>query len=215
MSDHQLDKLLGIFQQIDRDPILEYLLKKGDQWTEISKTVMLNSSTETKDMQIRRLINKQQNFFNEDDPNDRTLVEIFRNNQETLGEEFFQKHVSRGQKAEILMSMLDPAQRGQVIETLRLEDVSPFWGVLSKERRMDCWANFSDELKFNFMVTEKYMSEDQKRRLWDNIGKEKRLEMWRLCKEAHCYEKNWGETANEEFMTIARKIQQLQQLLFG
>ena len=50
MSDHQLDKLLSIFQGIDRDPILEYLLKKGDQWTEISKTVMLNSSEETKDM---------------------------------------------------------------------------------------------------------------------------------------------------------------------
>ena len=43
---------------------------------------------------------------------------------------------------------------------------------------MDIWDNMADYLKFNFMITEKYLSEDQKKRLWDNIGKERRLTMW-------------------------------------
>lgn len=58
------------------------------------------------------------------------------------------------------MAMLEPAQRGKVIECLRVDDVSPFWSILSKERRMDCWANLSDELKFNFMVTDRYIIDD-------------------------------------------------------
>ena len=39
--------------------------------------------------------------------------------------------------------------------------------------------------------------------------------MWRLTKEPHCYDKDWGETRNDEFRTRAQKIQELQQLLFG
>ena len=58
MTDNQMDKLLEEFQKTNKMELLQYLLTKAGQWTEISDTVTKNASEESKDYQIRRLMNK-------------------------------------------------------------------------------------------------------------------------------------------------------------
>ena len=50
--------------------LLKYLLTKAGQWTEISETVTKNATEESKDYQIRRLMNKQSNNFDPTNEND-------------------------------------------------------------------------------------------------------------------------------------------------
>ena len=44
---------------------------------------------------------------------------------------------------------------------------------------MEIFAAFEPAQKMKFMVTDDYLTADLKIRLWDNIGKESRLKMWR------------------------------------
>ena len=44
---------------------------------------------------------------------------------------------------------------------------------------MEIFAAFEPAQKMKFMVTDDYLTADLKIRLWDNIGKESHLQMWR------------------------------------
>ena len=80
------------------------------------------------------------------------------------------------------MNICDEEQRPKVIECLRPKDVKEFWPLLSKERRMEIFAKFTAPEKMKFIVSTEILHADLKIRLWDNIGKENRLEIWRSCK---------------------------------
>ena len=60
--------------------LLKYLLTKAGQWTQISETVTKNATEESKDYQIRRLMNKQSNNFDPTNENDKMLVNLLRDN---------------------------------------------------------------------------------------------------------------------------------------
>ena len=44
---------------------------------------------------------------------------------------------------------------------------------------MEIFAALQPTQKMKFMVSDDYLTADLKIRLWDNIGKESRLQMWR------------------------------------
>ena len=87
LNDQQMDKLLLDIQKTDQMKVLEYLLRKNDQWTEISEIVVKSSSHDTRDRQIRRLINKQKNSFSEFSETDNMVLELFKKNQDALLED--------------------------------------------------------------------------------------------------------------------------------
>ena len=180
-TDQQMDKLIMDLQKTDKMTVLEYLLRKGNQWTEISSQLISNSDEETKDRQIRRLMNKQKNSFSAEDESDKMILDLLKKHQAECLDNLL-TDMNSSQKAEILMQMLEQKQRGQLIELLDPRDVREFWGILSKERRMNCWDNFDDTLKFKTLIEDVYLNLDQKHRLWDNIGKDRRLAMWKLSK---------------------------------
>ena len=80
---------------------------------------------------------------------------------------------------ELLMQICTPEQRPKIIDCLHTGDVQKFWPLLEKERRMEIFAAFEPAQKMKFMVCDDYLTADLKIRLWDNIGKESRLQMWR------------------------------------
>jgi len=55
------------FQTDYRDKILKYLLKKANQWTDLSKPMLENASDDLKRVQVRRLINSLNNSFSLDE----------------------------------------------------------------------------------------------------------------------------------------------------
>ena len=69
-----MDKLLLDLTKFDQMNVLEYLLKKNEQWTDISEIVVKNSTSEMRDRQIRRLINKQKNSFSSNSDTDRQIL---------------------------------------------------------------------------------------------------------------------------------------------
>lgn len=74
LNDGQMDRLLSLLQSIEKDETLIYLLKKNNQWTNLSQVLISNSNNDTKDSQIRRLLTLQDNSFKPDNENDATLV---------------------------------------------------------------------------------------------------------------------------------------------
>ena len=82
-----MDKLLLDLTKFDQMNVLEYLLKKNEQWTDISEIVVKNSTSEMRDRQIRRLINKQKNSFSSNSDTDRQILMLFQENQEHILED--------------------------------------------------------------------------------------------------------------------------------
>ena len=64
---------------------------------------------------------------------------------------------------------------------LKREEVCAFWMLLNKEMRVKCFKSFDAKFKLEFFISD-YLDDDMKHRLWDNIGKEARLQMWKLTK---------------------------------
>ena len=75
-----MDKLILDLSNYDQKKVLQYLLMKNNQWTGISDIVLQNSSEQTRDRQIRRLINKQKNKAKKD-TTDSMLIDIFKEHQ--------------------------------------------------------------------------------------------------------------------------------------
>ena len=115
MTDNQMDKLLEDFQKTNKMQLLQYLLTKAGQWTDISETVTNNATEESKDQQIRRLMNKQQNSFDPENENDMMLVTLLRENQDVVLQAVL-KNRTVTQKLEMLLQICDAEQRGLFIE---------------------------------------------------------------------------------------------------
>ena len=137
-----------------------------------------NASEATKTLQIQRLINGLQNQFDPEDVNDKNIAKLHYAEQEKMLELII-KNMSSEQRIELLMQICNPSQRPQVINCIRPVDVSEFWPQLKKERRMEIFAAFTDIERMKFMVCSDLLTPDLKIRLWDNIGKESRLKMWK------------------------------------
>jgi hypothetical protein len=72
---------------------------------------MANSNEETKDRQIRRLMNKQKNTFSSEDECDKMILELLKKNQAAFLDDLLTE-MNSSQKAEILMQMLEKKQSG-------------------------------------------------------------------------------------------------------
>ena len=104
------------------------------------------------------------------------------------------------------MQMLHADQRGKLFTWLEKEDVTKFWSILDKDRRMDSFDTFDGAFKFDFMVGE-FLDESQKHRLWDNIGQQKRLAMWKSARNAEIVPDCVKEYSKKQ------RVQKLQSLL--
>lgn len=80
MTNDQLDNLLLQLQVHNLTEILQYLLKKKEQWTEISEQFICNSSEKLKKKQVRQLINSISNTFSADCKEDMTLTGLLKMN---------------------------------------------------------------------------------------------------------------------------------------
>ena len=64
---------------------------------------------------------------------------------------------------------------------------------------MEIFNAFNPAEKMNFMTNTEVLTSDLKIRLWDNIGKDNRLAIWRSCSEQEVYEycRNSASDSNE------------------
>jgi len=110
LNDHQMDKLMTDFQRTDKMEILEYLLKNSNEWTAISETMCLNSKDNTKDKQIRRLLNKHKNGYSRKVENGKMIIDLLRKRQGDVMK-WLIDNLNQAQKSEILMQILTMEQR--------------------------------------------------------------------------------------------------------
>ena len=61
---------------------------------------------------------------------------------------------------------------------------------MQKTRRIEIFDSLEDGIRFEFMVSDKFLLPKQKVILWDNIGKDNRIKMWKSASDRkvirHC-----------------------------
>ena len=154
------------FQTDYRDKILRYLLIKKNQWTDISEPMLNNASENTKKVQVRRLINSLNNSFSLDET-DKVMSELLEAMQDKLLHGII-RVFSDAQLVDLFMQIIDEHQRSQVIAVLAQQDsikttasktstdVSNFWELLSKTRKIEIFNAMNKVEQFKFISSDEY-----------------------------------------------------------
>ena len=95
--------------------MLEYLLKKNGQWTDISQKVMDQSSEEMKKVMASRLINKQIKFDKQDE-NDDIIVQLVASTDNIMQQLW--NDMETEQKISLLLEIMTPDQTKIILEEL-------------------------------------------------------------------------------------------------
>ena len=132
------------------DKVLEYLLKKNGQWTDISQKVMDQSSEEMKKVMASRLINKQIKFDKQDE-NDDIIVQLVASTDNIMQQLW--NDMETEQKISLLLEIMTPDQTKIILEELqkgkestRAERISKFWDSMAKVKRLEVWRNLTNDL---------------------------------------------------------------------
>ena len=97
------------------DKVLEYLLKKNGQWTDISQKVMDQSSEEMKKVMASRLINKQIKFDQQDEIDD-IVVQLVASTDGIMQQLW--NDMETEQKISLLLEIMTPDQTKFILEEL-------------------------------------------------------------------------------------------------